>query len=65
MTRDSDCWRVCVAAAGDSDLSTRDVELGFGTGVVETNLFNAKKILSIGDRPGNGCGIGSYRHISV
>lgn len=33
------------------------VELGWGSGVVDAELFNAEKVFACGDARGDGCGV--------
>jgi hypothetical protein len=48
--------RISAAAASDSQLSTRNVELGTtrGAGAVQSNMLSAEQIVSGPDTPGDG-----------
>jgi hypothetical protein len=52
------------AATSDLELSARDVELGRAAGVVDTELLDAKEVLSSGDLGGDGGGVGGWNGVS-
>lgn len=56
--------RLPAAAASDLELSAGDVKLRWATRVVDTELLDAKKILSSRNLRGDGNGVGGCEHVS-